>query len=518
MQTWALASLGEEEFPTEYMRFWCWRLWTYEVSIDAVADSEHIFMRAWDDGLNTQPRDLTWNALGMMNNCWYKLEVSPVNGGVEIVHPVLAGNLKGGWMNAKKSMGRSSSMGALSHSKTSLRTRVAKADSQLVEERITEEKASERFSSSSIEVAPEPSNPNESPEVLGTDGVYTWAEIAAHDMSDDCWIVIKQVVYNVTSYIDEHPGGETTIMAYAGRDATSAFESIHSKRAFELLAQYKIGTLSETEGEAPVEEEPVHNQEKFPCVLGEVEAVTADCRRLRFMLPGGRDSLRLKPGQHISLYATIGESLITRQYTPISKGDAMGYFDLLIKVYFKDVHPRFPLGGMMSQFLDNMKVGQTIDVSGPFGLFNYQGKGSFSYCGKQRSCQHYGAVAGGTGITPILQVIRAIVEDPEDLSTISLIYANRTPDDILCRDVLDRYAKEYPTKFRVWYTVDSLVSPDDPWPYSVGYVSLSMLSSYMPAVDKNPVFLMCGPPPMFKYKVTPCLNELGYKKDGRIVL
>ena len=52
--------------------------------------------------------------------------------------------------------------------------------------------------------------------------------------------------------------------------------------------------------------------------------------------------------------------------------------DLVIKVYFKNVHPKFPEGGKMSQHLDNMKIGETIDVRGPSGLLVYKGCGSFA--------------------------------------------------------------------------------------------------------------------------------------------
>ena len=52
--------------------------------------------------------------------------------------------------------------------------------------------------------------------------------------------------------------------------------------------------------------------------------------------------------------------------------------DLVIKVYFKNVHPKFPDGGKMSQHLENMKIGETIDVRGPSGLLVYKGSGAFA--------------------------------------------------------------------------------------------------------------------------------------------
>lgn len=53
-------------------------------------------------------------------------------------------------------------------------------------------------------------------------------------------------------------------------------------------------------------------------------------------------------------------------------------FCALIQVYFKNVHPKFQEGGKLSQYLENMKLGDTIDVRGPSGRLVYLGKGKFS--------------------------------------------------------------------------------------------------------------------------------------------
>lgn len=63
-QTWELAELSPEEYPTEHGRFWCWRLWTFDVDVLRLVSCKNVAVRAWDDSQNTQPRDLTWNVLG----------------------------------------------------------------------------------------------------------------------------------------------------------------------------------------------------------------------------------------------------------------------------------------------------------------------------------------------------------------------------------------------------------------------------------------------------------------------
>ncbi len=49
-------------------------------------------------------------------------------------------------------------------------------------------------------------------------------EIGDHNSAEDCWVVIKRQVYDITKFLDEHPGGKDIILEYAGKDATEAFE------------------------------------------------------------------------------------------------------------------------------------------------------------------------------------------------------------------------------------------------------------------------------------------------------
>ncbi|KAI5949402.1 CYB5 [Candida jiufengensis] len=86
---------------------------------------------------------------------------------------------------------------------------------------------------------------------MSTVKVYDYEEIAKHTTHDDVWVVINGKVYNVSSYIDEHPGGEEVILDCAGTDATEAFEDIgHSDEAHEILEKLFIGNLK---GAKPVE-------------------------------------------------------------------------------------------------------------------------------------------------------------------------------------------------------------------------------------------------------------------------
>ena len=76
--------------------------------------------------------------------------------------------------------------------------------------------------------------------------VFTLEEISKHNTLTDCWIIINDSLYDVTSYIDRHPGGSDKIIKYAGNDATAEFNSIHSQYAKSILKAFIVGKLKET--------------------------------------------------------------------------------------------------------------------------------------------------------------------------------------------------------------------------------------------------------------------------------
>ena len=125
-------------------------------------------------------------------------------------------------------------------------------------------------------------------------------------------------------------------------------------------------------------------------------------------------------------------------------------------------------------------------------------------------------IAGGTGITPMLQVLHAIFRDSKDsTTTASLLFANQTEDDILVREELESLAKEYPDRFKLHYTLDR---PPSEWTYSTGFINKDMVENHVlrSGVDikKDTQVLMCGPPPMLKFACIPALTELGVNESN----
>ncbi|XP_046882126.1 NADH-cytochrome b5 reductase 3 [Hypomesus transpacificus] len=257
---------------------------------------------------------------------------------------------------------------------------------------------------------------------------------------------------------------------------------------------------------------------KYKLRLIDKEVINHDTRRFRFALPSEEHILGLPVGKHIYLSAHIDGKLIVRPYTPVSSDDDKGYVDLVVKIYFRNVHPKFPEGGKMSQYLESLDLGDVVDFRGPGGLLEYKGQGQFAIQPEKKSpaetktARSVGLIAGGTGITPMLQLVRAILKDPSDQTSCSLLFANQTEKDILLRDELEELKARHPDRFRLWFTVDR--APEG-WEYSEGFINADMIQKQLPIPADDSLILMCGPPPMIQFACNPNLDKLGYRNSQR---
>ncbi|CAN6675798.1 unnamed protein product [Malus baccata var. baccata] len=82
--------------------------------------------------------------------------------------------------------------------------------------------------------------------------LYTMQEASQHNTKDNCWVVIDGKVYDVSTYLDDHPGGDDVLLAATGRDATEDFEEAgHSKTAREEMKALCIGEVDTTSSDIP---------------------------------------------------------------------------------------------------------------------------------------------------------------------------------------------------------------------------------------------------------------------------
>lgn len=233
--------------------------------------------------------------------------------------------------------------------------------------------------------------------------------------------------------------------------------------------------------------------EYIPFPLIDKREISHNTKIFRFALPSATSCLGLPLGQHISLRANIDQSEVRRPYTPISSISTKGYFELLIKVY-PSPH------GLMSRHLDSLIVGRdSIDVRGPLGKFSYGAANTF---------RTINMVCGGTGITPMWQVIIALLEEDRSENTrMNLVFANVNEEDILLRDELDELHSNHGSRFNVYYVVNN--KPNDAWTGGVGFVTTDILREQFSGPGDGVKVLMCGPPPMNK-AMKGVLSGLGY--------
>jgi cytochrome-b5 reductase len=267
---------------------------------------------------------------------------------------------------------------------------------------------------------------------------------------------------------------------------------------------------------------PIADFQDFTLIKKDI--LSHDTVAFHFALPPDH-VLGLPTGQHVSLKYTDSATgkAVMRSYTPVTDDRTVGSFALVIKVY-RPMEPRFPEGGKMSQHLDTLAIGDTILAKGPKGHLHYHTPGKFSVkpLGKpmeERTATQIGMMAGGTGITPMLQVLNAIFTNPADKHVqVKLIYANNTVSDILVREELELLQKENSDRLQIWYTVAD-ASKEKGWKYDTGFINPDMVAKHLLFENKkkDTQFFMCGPPPMLKFACVPALEAAGYSEKDWVM-
>jgi len=209
----------------------------------------------------------------------------------------------------------------------------------------------------------------------------------------------------------------------------------------------------------------------------------------KFELPKNR-SLNLPIGKHISIQENIKGQIVSRSYTPVTTNSVKGYFELVIKIY-----PQ----GAMGNFINSLNIGDSINIRGPKGLFTFE-KGKY---------KHIGMLAGGTGITPMYQIIRHVFEELNDKETqITLLYGSLSEADIILRDEIDSIKFD---NFKVYHVLNN---PKPDWTQGRGFITKDIIKKNFPdPKDADNIVLLCGPGPMVN-AMSKILTEIGYENKN----
>jgi len=252
--------------------------------------------------------------------------------------------------------------------------------------------------------------------------------------------------------------------------------------------------------------------QEIPLPLIEKRKISEDTCIYRFGLNSGC-RLGLPVGQHISARASIDGNTVQRSYTPISSDEDLGFVDLAIKIYFPN--EKFPKGGAMTQHIDQLKIGERLNFVGPKGRIRYLGEGTFNLSlvsgdAELNGIKHVVMIAGGSGITPMLQIARYVFKHDKTGTKITLLFANKTENDILLREEIEQMKTDHPDCFNYIFTLDS---PPANWNHQTGFITEEMIRKCLPTPADDTLTLICGPPPMVKFACLPNLEKCGFTQD-----
>ncbi|XP_053102057.1 NADH-cytochrome b5 reductase-like isoform X4 [Hemicordylus capensis] len=254
----------------------------------------------------------------------------------------------------------------------------------------------------------------------------------------------------------------------------------------------------------PDEEEASSNSKLTPerftaFIISSVDQLTEDTYQYKFELPEN-SHLGLSLGQHIVLRGLVNGLEVQRAYTPITPVNAEGYFEVLIKCYET---------GLMSQYIKSWKEGDTVFWRGPFGGFPY-------------AANQYGELlmlVSGTGLAPMLPILRYITENEDDETFVTLVGCFRTFENIYMKSLLQDQSRFW--NIRTLYILSQEHSLEDlPWSFQentrIGRINEKIIKSVMNTCRRQPFVLICGSV-TFSEDMEKYLKAIGLKEESYFI-
>jgi ring-1,2-phenylacetyl-CoA epoxidase subunit PaaE len=231
-----------------------------------------------------------------------------------------------------------------------------------------------------------------------------------------------------------------------------------------------------------------------PLRVKHIEKETDDCVSVSFEIPDSlAEAFRFKQGQSITIRKTMNGEELRRNYSICSSP-----LDGELKVAIKKVD-----GGTFSTYAnENMQPGETIEVMPPVGAFYTELDPSQK--------KNYVAFAAGSGITPILSIIKTTL-GVEPQSSFTLVFGNRSKSSIIFREELEALKDKYLARFRVIHIL-SREKTDAPVNYGrIDKEKVELLFNKLIDQKKTNEFFLCGPEEMI-FCLRDFLQEKGVPK------
>ncbi|MDO4805327.1 MAG: iron-sulfur cluster-binding domain-containing protein [Lachnospiraceae bacterium] len=240
---------------------------------------------------------------------------------------------------------------------------------------------------------------------------------------------------------------------------------INAAPANEITADYRINTKARL----------LHPDFQKLVVSEIIDHPEAFAKTYVFKAKNGGPLAYFRAGQYISLKMKIGESFISRPYSICSAPKDALDGKICITVQSKEN------GFAADYILANTAVGDEFTASGPQGNFYYE---------ELRDAPNVLALAGGSGITPFLSMARAIADGTEDFR-LTILYGNRTEDQILFKDELDDLDASC-DKIKVVHVLSDEVKEG----FETGFITADLIRRYAP---ESVSLFICGPEAMYRF-------------------
>jgi ring-1,2-phenylacetyl-CoA epoxidase subunit PaaE len=174
----------------------------------------------------------------------------------------------------------------------------------------------------------------------------------------------------------------------------------------------------------------------YPIKVKEVRSETTDCVSVLLDMPADlADKFRFVPGQYLTFRKFLADGEIRRSYSICS-----GINDGELRVAIKKV----PDGKFSTYANTELKAGDILETMPPMGNFTWKKTDG--------SRKEYVAFAAGSGITPILSIVKSVLEE-EPNSTFTLIYGNKSKNSIIFREAIEALKNKYMLRLRIYYVL-----------------------------------------------------------------
>ena len=216
-----------------------------------------------------------------------------------------------------------------------------------------------------------------------------------------------------------------------------------------------------------------------PLTVLDIRNETDDCVSVSFHVPDEwKEEFKFKAGQNITLRTKIRGEEIRRSYSICSSP-----YENELRVAIKKVEEGLFSSHAHAQF----KSGQTLEVLAPTGNFVLPIDSS--------NKKHYVAFAAGSGITPVISILKTILQE-EPLSRFTLIYGNRNRSSVIFREELLALKNEFPEQFQLMM-IFSREKMDAPvFEGRIDAAKCEMIFKQILPLSEDQEYLLCGPAPM----------------------